>query len=718
MDIVYLDVETCGFAGIMVMVQYAINDGEVVIHDVFRHTVGENRRLIEKLMNSNICGFNLVFDLFHINKLYNCLMLLQDGDLTTPKAIAAVEKSAREANFCCKPRSCLDLMLYARKGPYQSTMNRSDVRIRRVPRDLVPSLITALNSQVNLREIYFANFKKERSEYWTIRETSNPQLVDLVLKFKPSASLKSLAKDALGDTDVKLFKDVTLKVKVNELQYAPFHEAVKNGWPTVIDQYLDFYHNNEEFRKYAYGDIDKTRRLYNFFGKPSMGDTDSELTGCVAACRWQGFTIDRPRMQELHDKLVNLKTNIPIAPRAAWDFLSPHMTDEQRLICNRSTAKQVLKKLVKSKTKVAPYAEKVLRARVADKEIELYKKLLLAERFHAGFNVIGALSGRMSGSNKLNAQGIKGTEEVRSCFTLAWPGYVLSGGDFRSFEMVIAAAFYADPRLIADLKSGRKIHADFGTLLFPDYSYKEIIDTEGTENDRYRKSKEGVFALLYGGTEKTLEYNIGVTEDISKKAFITFNDEMYPRIGQGRRDIMQALAAMTQPKGPGSAIFWKDPEVNYVESMLGFRRYFELELMIQKALFNIAMNPPKDWVKYEGQIRRSQRDQTIRGAGQSAIFATAFQLQAEILRAAMNHKIQSTGAGINKEVQRAIWDEQPFGCHPFQVAEFNVHDEIQVVNKNYKRVKDIVFNKVEEYRPIIPLIEINWAEQMNNWSEK
>jgi hypothetical protein len=90
------------------------------------------------------------------------------------------------------------------------------------------------------------------------------------------------------------------------------------------------------------------------------------------------------------------------------------------------------------------------------------------------------------------------------------------------------------------------------------------------------------------------------------------------------------------------------------------------------------------------------------------------------MRAAANHVIQSTGAGITKAVQRRIWDLQPQGVSPFKIAPLNVHDEIMVVctPELSLALKDVVDKAVEHYRPIIPLIGMDWGINMDSWAEK
>ena len=202
----------------------------------------------------------------------------------------------------------------------------------------------------------------------------------------------------------------------------------------------------------------------------------------------------------------------------------------------------------------------------AVKEVELYTKLIFAKKFHASFNIVGTLSNRMSGGDGLNAQGIKGSDEVRCMFPLAWPGYVLCGGDFDSFEVTIADAVYNDPEIrktlitkapcidcngtgkcikkkcrkchgtgthICDDCDGtgistKKIHALFGMILF-DCTYEEVVN----DKEKYKKGKSGVFAEIYGGNEKTLQRNLSISEERAKKAHEQWARQ-YKGIGKSR----------------------------------------------------------------------------------------------------------------------------------------------------------------------------------------
>ena len=118
---------------------------------------------------------------------------------------------------------------------------------------------------------------------------------------------------------------------------------------------------------------------------------------------------------------------------------------------------------------------------------------------------------------------------------------------------------------------------------------------------------------------------------------------------------------MRQPAGIGSAVVWAEP-AEYIETFLGFRRYFTLENTICQALFNLARNVPAEWRACKVKLVRRDRVQTASGAVSSALDGAAFQMQAANMRAAANHEIQSPGADGMKAVQRRLWDLQPAGA--------------------------------------------------------
>jgi DNA polymerase I-like protein with 3'-5' exonuclease and polymerase domains len=248
-------------------------------------------------------------------------------------------------------------------------------------------------------------------------------------------------------------------------------------------------------------------------------------------------------------------------------------------------------------------------------------------------------------------------------------------------------------------------------------NYDQIKKTSGTPDDRYNKAKYAVFAMIYGGEGYTLMTRLGVPIEVANEAYQKFTRK-YPGVGQARRRVIDAFCSIRQEGGPGSKIVWKDP-AEYVENFFGFRRWFILENRITKTLFELAENPPEEWKNLKVKVRRRDREQTIAGAVQSALFGCAFQIQAANMRAAANHEIQSSGAQITKICQRKLWDVQPHGVNKWYVQPMNVHDEIlapmtkEVVDKCHK----IIYDSVESFRPRVPLIEFEF-KPMQSWAEK
>lgn len=745
---IYLDSETCGFHGVPVLIQWVKDDDkEIQLHSIWTNPIIDTLKLIEYFCENDICGFNLAFDWFHICKIYNTLSLFPDWSEYPEnqiEALAILEKQARSGP-CLKPKSAIDLMLHARKGKYQSLMDRDEIRIKRVPKVIAEEVAEELEKRVAVDDIYFAKRKDKYAPKWSIFPNKDEAFRNIVLKFAPSGGLKNLALHALKvkEEDVLLFSDIEVgsNAKPNEVAHAPYALALgspkdwKGTWPEKIRAHITHWGFNELARKYAIKDVEYTRALHKYFDSPVSGDTDSELACMIAAVRWRGFTIDVPGLIELRDKLKAKQCGYPTAPTQARRYIEEVLNDSEKLILQGSTKKVILEELVKwrndddsAEHPAAERAINVLDARKANDEIRTYDKLIMAGRFHASMTVIGTRSSRMSGRTTIdksgkskggiNPQGIKKAKWVRSKFPFADYPDILCGGDFNAFEVSLAEAAYNDPNLRAALKAGKKIHALFGMELFPGKTYEEIVASDGTKEDMYTKGKQGVFAMIYGGDENTLKNKLGVDLEVGQKAYQTFIKK-YPKIGEARKKVFDMFCSMRQPKGIGTNVEWHEPS-DYIESLLGFRRYFTLENAISKALFQLASTPPKSWKEFKTRIIRREKEQTVAGAARSALYGAAFQIQAANMRAAANHVIQSSGAQITKEVQRKIWDLQPCGVHTWVVAPLNVHDEILcVTNPGFtNQVEKVVKDTVEAYRSKVPLIGIKWHTGIKNWAEK
>lgn len=781
----FLDVETCGFHGMAITLQYAFDDGPIEIHEFWTKPIDESLDLLKRIAETTVVGFNLAFDWFHLAKMYTTLTLASQriGEYEYPDEyidqMAILEEQARNGP-CYKPKSCFDLMLHARKTEYQTTMDRGDIRIRRVPTALAWQLAKELEKRILFDPILFARRKNKLAPKFVVRDIQrpdgelDPNFKDIVLKFRPSTALKALAVHALKlpESDVITFGDIEVPKAFMPVEYgyAPFALAVgtranwKGAWPAVIDKHIRHWAYHEKARDYARRDVDYTRRLYKHFDSPATGDDDSTLACMVASVRWRGYAIDIEGLKGLKQQALKNIGKYPIAPRAARKYIEEVMSVTEKAVMQGSTKKVILEEIAafgdedcpfgacehcnqtgKIKNEAAERARHILEARRGKKEIELYDKLLRAGRFHFSVRVIGTLSSRMAGDNGLNPQGIKKSKNVRSKFPLAFGGLELEGGDFAGFEVVLADAAYGDLLLRKDLLTCEKcrqaqviytgsvkkcpncgsnktykIHALFGVHVYPDMTYDDIKATDGGPGgveDKYTKCKSAVFAMLYGGEGYTLQTRLGVNRETADKAYEKFV-ERYRQVGIKRQRVIDMFQSMKQTGGLGSRIEWHEP-AEYIESLLGFRRYFVLENMIAKALFELANKPPVEWKSVKIKVIRRDREQTAMGALQSALYSAAFQMQAGNMRAAANHEIQSSGAQITKHLQRKIWDVQPHGANPWLVQPANVHDEIlcPTLPEIKSEVSKVVADTIETFRPKVPLIEMEWGS-MGTWADK
>ena len=771
---IFFDTETIGFHGLPILIQYAYDDGEIILWNIWKEDIQDTMDLITDFCNHDegICGFNLAFDWFHLCKVYTTWRLLDDSILPMHQ-IDEVAKAEKEARFgpCLKPKAAMDLMLHARKGPYQSTMNRGNITIKRVPSALAPRLVDYLDVTIPLKDIYFAR-KTNIKQRWQVQDITtdledvDPNFKNVVLRFAPSAALKALAVDALGIEEDKILKFININPpsfgKVNEIGYAPFALAVGDAsdwdksWPFWAWSDIHFWDTNERARKYAEDDVVYTRDLYYHFGCPASNDVDSILSCMVATVRWHGYSIDLCKIQGLRDdaKAVIDKTPFNVnSAEVCKKYMKQVMSDLEYGVMSvdgKTSTKKIIMEEISKWTDggiceeceglgcvncvdgnvesdewhpAALRAQEILTVRSAHKEVELYDKLLKAGRFHASFKVIGALSSRMSGADGLNAQGIKRSKYVRSCFNLADTNMVLCGGDFNAFEMSIMDAVYHDPKMHDELTGDYKIHGLWGQrYFFPSKSYDEILETKETARtpweDLYTRSKNGVFAVCYFGEGHTLITRVGIPEDTANAAYDQILSD-YPVFAEKRKDVTDMFCSMRQEGGIGTAVTWAEPS-DYIESLLGFKRYFTLENQICKALFELAEKPPKEWGNINIKVTRRDRVQSASGATRSALFAAAFAVQSSNMRAAGNHRIQSTGADVTKELEAVIWEHQPCGIHKWHVQPMNVHDEVMVpmLPELVEPVHNSVKQFVEKTKSIIPLVGVDWMKNIPDWSGK
>ena len=789
MDRIFLDTETCGFHGPIVLLQYAIEDGPIKLYEPWHNPVERTLEIMDWITENAIIGFNIKFDWFHIQQMYTTLQLYLekypfDADEIDPIKYAELEPHARDLG-CIKPAGASDVMLLAHKSEFQSLMDRKDIVIRRVPYQIAPLLAQELNKRIPFKPIYFDRRKDKKAPIWQLQETKDNKFMNIVCRFKPSSRLKALAKEVLDlKDDPILLKNIAMeewKYPI-EFGYAPFAKAAEkyvkifkvwNGknrkyfkppwyhtWPDVIDDHIAYWRFLGTARQYASDDVHYTRELYKYFGEPEPNDDDSILACLVGSVRWRGFKVDLEGIWDLKEEATQIKSNTPTDKNAVLRYLRYYCNDVEELGLPESTAKKNLEELMSWKQDceycgssgcekcedhpVAIAAQNVLNARKAERQIQLWNKILVAGRLHVSLKITGTKSNRMSGDDSLNVQAVNKLKVVRKQFPLAYPPFELCGGDFDAFEVAIACAVYNDPKLYEELqkvipcplcegtgkendidceechgtgKEKQKIHAIFGTFIYPGETYLDIRRSSGTARDHYTTSKSGLFTWMYAGTEYSFEQRLGVPKSQAKAGLEAFNN-YFPEVGKQRNKIMEDYNPLRQEE-IGGIIEWVQPKM-FVETLLGFKRYFNLEFEVVKGLYDLAMDPPEEWKNVRGTVARRDRFQTVAGATQSAIFASAFALQNYVARAAINHPIQGTGAQITKKVERELWELQPVGYHPWRVIPLNVHDEIMSpIHPEYVDEAQRIINKtVERLVPLIPLLKFEWKKGLETWANK
>ena len=332
----YVDTETFGFTGPPVLIQYQKESNDPVLFEAFCETVDSNLTLLESIAEHGIIGFNLTFDWFMLQKWYTMMLLLKEvrgGDVTPMNYVDLLAQIEPEARFgpCLKPSTACDLMLWARKHTYQSTMQRKDIRIRRVPSVLAYDIKAYLAQTVPIPDICFAKSTKPR---WSDRVSlkkgeEDYDFRDIVLSFDPSSSLKAIVFDSGLRTKRLVYEDVSAP-KPEECSHAPWALSISEPpyyttkksrtWPALVDEHIIHWRMPEP-RQYAMEDIEDTVAVYDLFERPEPGDIDSTLACMVGSQRWHGYPIDVENAEKLYKELQPVTKMAPTSPANVKRYL-------------------------------------------------------------------------------------------------------------------------------------------------------------------------------------------------------------------------------------------------------------------------------------------------------------------------------------------------------------------------------------------------------------
>jgi hypothetical protein len=749
-SIAWLDTEGKGLIGPTSTLQVKWTSEEpTIVYRVWDEPARVILRIIERLVEVEaVGGFKLTHDWFHIQMLYCVLRLLDPARPPTANGWCQV---MREARFgpCVKPRSALDLMLYVMRGPLQATMERDDIRLRKVPIQLAHLLAQELKARIPLPGIYF--HYRESGYEWRVEPIEDkPGFADVVLRWGASRGLKQISRHVMGLKDV-LDYDMPKQFMPKERLFDPYG----TGWVQHSNYHDAYWRLDKRAQQYARDDVERlTFGLWEYLGRPAHGDTDSILACLVGSSRWRGFALDLELLKQIRDQAHKAKEAFPRAPKPVLYGLRQRCSPMEAINIE-DTCAETLTEIAGSREgdswkggwgdqhPAAQFARGVVVARSKDKEEDMAEKLLSVGSFHPDMNIIGALSGRGSGAGGINMHGVPGAQKgshMRESFLLAdgrvnlngeadeflmadrgWSMWehdfewaeLLDAGDFDSFEVAIAAAVYNDENLTADLRSGKKIHAIYASIML-ELDYDVVMKKEN--KSIYNDGKRAFLGRLYGAQDPKVSkvLNRPIEQIRRNEAKLAGR---YPGIGRARQLIAEQFCSMKQMGDVGSRIEWHEP-ADRVESLFGYARYFTLENQICRALFELGQSPPGEFRDTTAVQRTAGRTQTAGGALQSAIFGCAFNIQASAMRQAANHQIQSTGAQITKELQRAIWDVQPAGIHAWLVRPMQIHDEIQCPRQPHIDLRSVVAGVIERFRPRIPLLKMEWLQGLRNWAEK
>lgn len=787
----FADTETIGFHGMPVLLQVAINRGPVILHHLWSMPIQKSLSIIRDMTENRVVAHNLRFDWFHLAKFFNTFSQAPDQSLTPlDYSIQQWVDWEWESQHgvCLRPHAAVDTLILAQKGKYQSIlMDSKPIYVRRVPRVMAYEIRDELEAHTNLPGILFAN--SNDPSRWRIEERKDeltgeldPNWLDLKLVFNPSNGLKDLAKHILNYEPFARFDELTAIRRPGEIGYAPYTKLlssaeenwlVKAGvdpdidgkptWPLLVQEHVDHWANDADAQHYAEDDITMLRNLYDHFGALE-NDEDSELAAQVAVCRLRGFAINLDKVQENLVKAEAVVASAQInvnSPLQVKGFVAGALDPMEQIIVLKGCDQKIIDEIKNEFTLAEqeecycdkgrlihgeecprcegvgtvgpgpmPVVKRVLHVEAIRgniKKIQICKKLIIAKRLYASFKVIGAKSGRMSGADDFNPQGVDRSYDMRAMFTLADEGQILSGGDFSSQELSVMATAFHDEDLVRDMSEGKSLHGIFATCLDDTKTYEEVMQGKKDElpwaKKLYNVAKSFVYASSYGGTPEGIAKRLGIVPEVAIKAYNIMMGR-YPQMGHTRRTITDQFSALKSgTSGSKKGKMTYSPVQTYVESMYGFRRDFSTEYEIQRQILDMIEYMPEEWRENDTKVIRdtkSSRVQTLAGAISSALYGAAFSVQNRVIRAALNHLIQSASRTITMGLHYRVWSVQPRGIHPFKLTLMSIHDELQVVSeeKMLEPIFEVAKEYVEEIEAQVPLISLEWAHGMASWAEK
>ncbi len=284
----------------------------------------------------------------------------------------------------------------------------------------------------------------------------------------------------------------------------------------------------------------------------------------------EGIKVDKGALKEISNELTGdieiLKTDIWKLAEIEFNIDSPRQVGEilfdKLKITDKvkktktgqySTGEEVLTEL----TGIHPIVDKILDYRELQKLKNTYVDALplmvdnKTERIHTTFNMVVAVTGRLSSDNP-NLQNIpirtERGREIRKAFVPASENMVLLSADYSQIELRIIASLSGDTAMIEAFQHNLDIHAATASRIYG-------VELDAVTSEMRRNAKTVNFGIIYGISAFGLSQRLGIAR---KEATEIINQyfTQYP----GIKKYMDNSIESARSKG-------------YVETMLGRRRY-------------------------------------------------------------------------------------------------------------------------------------------------
>lgn len=251
-------------------------------------------------------------------------------------------------------------------------------------------------------------------------------------------------------------------------------------------------------------------------------DIDMPLLGVCMDMEDRGVQIDKRFLSEyskLLDEQIAEIGDLPLNPNSSSEvqsYLFGTLGLEPLQFTKNTGAPTVTEELLEGIND--PLVKKILQKKRLVKEKGTYvdnytKNIDKTGRLHCEFKQTRTSTGRLACASP-NLQNVKKGTRLRELF-IAPEGMSLIRVDWQQLEFAVLAAMTQDPKLIAALTAGKKIH-------------QVVADALG---QTYDDGKTSNFLTIYGGKAWTLAQRLGITidaaEQFQKDYLVTF-----PAIGQ------------------------------------------------------------------------------------------------------------------------------------------------------------------------------------------